>query len=145
MFCATLYDKSQVSQLERGEIKFEIQYPQMINNPEDAHPMLAIVKPSHREDFKARLTKLGFDPYSMRPILTMHDIRRWVYVRRNNEPFLSVSFDNAFESQIPFYRFLIKTGMDKADYLVGASALGVTVFAGCIVLVIRKVTAKKQG
>jgi len=199
------------NQLERGEVKYEIQYPKMINSPEDAHPMLGIVKPSHREDFKARLTKLGFDPHSMRPILTINDIRRRVYVRRNNEPFLSVSFDNAsastlwakwhfyeiepelneipftegdeatraymekinteiintlmtkfpylkreltpkyckafnaFESQIPLYRLLIKAGMDKADYLIGAGALGVAVFAGCIVIVKRKVTARKQA
>ncbi len=199
------------NQLERGEVKYEIQYPEMINSPEDAHPMLGIVKPSHREDFKARLTKLGFDPYSMRPILTINDIRRRVYVRRNNEPFLSVSFDNAsastlwakwhfyeiepelneipftegdeatraymekinteiintlmtkfpylkreltpkyckafnaFESQIPLYRLLIKAGMDKADHLVGVGALGVIAFAGCILLVIRKVTSKKQS
>lgn len=197
--------------LERGEIKYEIQYPEMINQPEDVHPMLGIVKPSHRDDFKARLTKLGFDPYSMRPILTIHDIRRRVYVRRNGEPFLSVSFDNAtastlwakwhfyeiepelneipftegdeatraymekinheiintlmtkfpylkreltpkyckafnaFEAQIPLYRFLIKSGMDKADYLIGAGAVSVIAFAGCIFFVFRKVTGRKQG
>jgi hypothetical protein len=81
--------------LERGEIKFEIEYPNSIKHPEDAHPMLGIVKRSHREDLKQRLTSVGLDPYAMRPILTISDIRRRVYVRRNNEPFLSVSFDNA--------------------------------------------------
>jgi hypothetical protein len=84
--------------LERGEIKFDIEHPTQIRTAEDAHPMLGIVKPGHRNDFKERLVSFGLDPYAMRPILTVVDVRRRIYVRRNNEPFLSVSFDDASSS-----------------------------------------------
>lgn len=83
------------NELNRGEIKFEIEYPEKIVHPEDAHPLLGIVKPGHRKDLKQRLAEFGVDPYAMRPVLTVKDIRRRIYVRRNGQPFLSVSLDNA--------------------------------------------------
>ena len=55
--------------------------------------MLGIVKPSHREAFKVRLQSLGLDPYSMREILTVHDLRTRVYILKNGKPFMSISLD----------------------------------------------------
>src|SRR5262245_5291814 len=51
--------------LERGEIKYEIEYLQRPTTPEDTHPMLGKVKKQHRELFKKRLVDLGIDPQSM--------------------------------------------------------------------------------
>ena len=196
------------NELERGEIKYEIEYPTAIKTAEDAHPMLGIVKPGHRNDFKERLAKLGLDPYPMRPILTISDIRRRVYVRRDNQPFLSVSFDNAsanhlwakwhfyeiepelneipftegdeatrkymekinteiintlmtqfpylkreltpkyckafnaFESQIPFYRTLIKMNMDNSDGMVLSGTLGLAAVIGGVFFV-RRISRRK--
>ncbi len=81
--------------LQRGEIKFDIQQPQEIKNDDDAHPMIGIVKQSQRQDFKKQLTALGLDPYVMRPILTVRDLRKRIYFEKDGAPFFSISFDNA--------------------------------------------------
>jgi hypothetical protein len=79
---------------ERGEYKFDISYPQTVSEPDDAHPLFGIVKPAHRPDVKQRLTELGLDPEAMRPILTIHDLRKRIYILRNDEPFMSISLDH---------------------------------------------------
>ena len=53
------------NKLERGEIKFDIEYPTEIKSPDDSHPMLGMVKRSHRKEFKQRVINLGLDPYLM--------------------------------------------------------------------------------
>src|SRR5262245_45588596 len=83
------------SGLERGEIKFEIEHPTKFNSPEDRHPMLGLVKPSQREEFKRRLMELGLDPYAMRPILTIRDRRTRIYILRDGKAFMSISHDKA--------------------------------------------------
>lgn len=79
--------------LERGEIKYSIEHLFRPALPEDSHPMLGIVKASHREAFKTRLRELGLDPHAMRPILTVRDLRSRIYLLRRGRPFMSVSFD----------------------------------------------------
>lgn len=88
---------SNISQnvLERGEIKFKIKHPTTMKNAEDRHPMIGIVKPSQREEFKQRLKALGLDPFSMQPILTVEDSRRRIYINRESKPFMSLSLDVA--------------------------------------------------
>ncbi|MGH7493841.1 MAG: CYTH domain-containing protein [bacterium] len=86
------------SGLERGEIKFEIDHPTKFNSPDDRHPMIGLVKPSHREDFKQRLKELGLDPYAMRPILTIRDRRTRIYILRDGKAFMSVSHDKAWSN-----------------------------------------------
>ena len=81
--------------LERGEIKFEIKRPANKQSPEDNHPMLGMVKSSQREDFKQRLKEIGLEPFSMKPVLTVYDLRQRIYITRDRKPFLSISFDNA--------------------------------------------------
>ncbi len=83
------------NELERAEVKFEIRYPSEFKSKEDGHPMIGMVKPSQRDDFKGRLTAIGIDPYSMRPILTLRDIRKRIYILRAGKPFMSVSHDSA--------------------------------------------------
>ncbi len=80
--------------LQRGEFKFNIRHPQEIKNTDDAHPMLAMVEQSQRQDFKQQLTALGLDPYAMRPILTVYDFRKRIYFEKDGTPFFSISFDN---------------------------------------------------
>lgn len=82
-------------ELERGEYKFEVELSKGIKNAEDAHPLFGIVKPSHREELKQRLRALGLDPSKMRPILTVEDLRRRIYITRYGEPFMTISHDQA--------------------------------------------------
>jgi hypothetical protein len=79
--------------LERGEIKFAIEYEKQPQSAEDRHPMLGIVKKEHRDLLKKRLVGIGLDPLSMRPVLTVRDLRTRVYVLRDGQPFMSISFD----------------------------------------------------
>jgi hypothetical protein len=83
--------------LNRGEIKFDIE-PLLKKTgrdpqPDDRHPMIGLVDPKHRADFKARLVALGLNPYSMKEILTVHDMRSRIYITKNKQPFMSISLD----------------------------------------------------
>jgi hypothetical protein len=81
------------NELERAEIKFDIDRMPRRDTPESRHPMLGRVKKEHREPFKERLVGLGLDPQSMRPILTVVDVRRRVYLLKDDKPFMSISHD----------------------------------------------------
>ncbi len=89
------YNNISSNALERGEIKFAIERKRRPDNPEDAHPMLGIVKDEHRAPFKKRLVEWGLDPQAMRPVLTVRDLRTRVYITKDGQPFLSISFDHA--------------------------------------------------
>lgn len=81
------------NELNRGELKFDIEHPERIRRADDAHPMIGIVQPSEREAFKETLVTLGLNPYAMRPIVTIEQRRRRIYILRDNEPFMSLSLD----------------------------------------------------
>ena len=83
------------NELERAEIKYDIDRMPRRDTPEGLHAMLGRVKEEHREPFKKRLVELGLDPQAMQPILTVVDIRRRVYLKKNDKPFMSISFDQA--------------------------------------------------
>jgi hypothetical protein len=81
--------------LNRGEFKYEVDPPLDHVDADDQHAMLHLVKPKHRADFKSQLKSFGIDPYSMRPVLTVHDMRSRIYITKNKQPFMSISFDRA--------------------------------------------------
>src|SRR5688572_26502151 len=83
------------NELERAEIKFDIDRMPNRNTPEGRHPMLGRVKEEHREPFKERLVGLDLDPKSMREILTVRDIRRRIYLKKDGQSFMSISHDQA--------------------------------------------------
>lgn len=80
--------------LMRGELKYEIRYPKQIEEPEDAHPMLGIVKPSHRELIKARLSAIGVDALALRPVVTVNDTRRRIYFDKHGVTTFSITLDH---------------------------------------------------
>lgn len=81
--------------LNRGELKYEVEPPAQPVDRDDQHPLLHLVKPEHREDFKARLREQALDPYSLKEVLTVHDMRSRIYITKNKLPFMSISFDRA--------------------------------------------------
>lgn len=85
---------------ERGEIKFDVEYPKKVRRADDAHPLLGIVKADQREALVARLADAGVDARAMTPILDVEDVRRRIYVLKGGRPFLSVSFDTASSSDL---------------------------------------------
>lgn len=89
-----LSDISQ-NQLQRAEYKFDIKHYNQAEDADDEHAMIGLVKRSERDAFKQRLTDLGLDPYDMKPILTLTDFRRRIYIYRDGEPFVSFTLDHA--------------------------------------------------
>ena len=81
------------NELERAEIKYDIDRMPKRDTPEGRHPTLGRVKEEHRKPFKDRLEAIGLDPQSMQPILTVVDVRRRVYLKKNGNAFMSISFD----------------------------------------------------
>jgi hypothetical protein len=57
--------------------------------------MLGRVKAKHRDPNNQRIASNGLDPEAMRPILTVRDVRRRIYLLKNGKPFMSVSHDQA--------------------------------------------------
>ena len=81
--------------LERGEFKYEVERPNKINSGDDQHPLLGLLDASVRPDLKKQLAELGLDPYSMRAILTVNDLRKRIYLIKEQQSFISLSFDHA--------------------------------------------------
>ncbi|MDD5634665.1 MAG: CYTH domain-containing protein, partial [Candidatus Omnitrophica bacterium] len=79
--------------LARCEIKYQIDRPIVFEDAEDKNPLLGIVKRSQRADFRDKLIALGLNPYSMKPIINVHDMRKRIYILKDGKPFLSLSLD----------------------------------------------------
>ena len=79
--------------LSRGELKFDIEHLTNKISSDDKHQMIGLVKNSQREDFKTVLKDLGFEPYSMKPIINIKDYRQRIYFSYNNEDFVGISLD----------------------------------------------------
>jgi hypothetical protein len=77
----------------RGEIKFDIRAPAKPKVADDVVPVLGFLKPSDRADFKDLMSQLNIDPYALKPILTIRQRRRSIYLTRNNQAFISIRLD----------------------------------------------------
>lgn len=80
--------------LERGEYKFKVSEDGAPKGLDGGHPFLGLVEADQRAAVKERLASIGIDAYALRPILTIHDKRRRVYVLREGKSFISISFDH---------------------------------------------------
>lgn len=82
----------------RNEIKFDVVSERLSATSDDRHPIIGLIEPSERDDFKARMAELNIDPYKLRPILTLNQRRRRVYLNRNGATFISFSMDDVKSS-----------------------------------------------
>lgn len=110
--------------LNRGELKYDIEPPLQKETQDDMHPMIGLVKPKHRVDFISRLRAMDLDPYSMREVLTVHDMRSRIYITKNKQPFMSISFDRADTSTWwAKYNFVeIEPELNEIPYTEGDAA-----------------------
>jgi hypothetical protein len=72
--------------LNRTEIKFKIKDPDNPKVPDDLHPVLGMIERDQREEIKQRVAEIGIDPYELRPILTLQQERRRVYIKEGDHP-----------------------------------------------------------
>lgn len=79
----------------RNEIKFEVDRTATGRSADDNHPLLKFLAAAQREELKARLLELQVEVYDLRPILTITQHRRRVYLDRDGETFISFSMDDA--------------------------------------------------
>lgn len=82
----------------RNEIKFDVVAKKLSASVDDRHPTIGLVDSGERDEFKARLKELGIDPYKLRPILTLNQRRRRVYINRDDATFISFSMDDVKSS-----------------------------------------------
>jgi hypothetical protein len=79
--------------LNRTEIKFKIEDPGKPKVPDDLHPVIGMIERDQREDFKQRVKEIGIDPYELRPILTLQQERRRVYIKEGDASLMTLSLD----------------------------------------------------
>lgn len=79
----------------RNEIKFDVERASSGNLADDRNPVISLIAPDMREGFKELIRELGLDPHDLRPILTIEQHRRRVYLNRDGETFISFSVDDA--------------------------------------------------
>lgn len=79
--------------LARSEIKFQV--PTTGNDPalDNTHPLLSLIKRDEREEFEAAFRALDLNPYVMRPILTLEQHRRRIYLSDQEGAFATLTLD----------------------------------------------------
>src|SRR5262245_34313739 len=79
--------------LARSEIKFKVDPPAELRTVEDHHAMLGLVGRKERAAVKARFQEIGLDPLAMRPLLTVEQVRRRVYIADGEGALATVTLD----------------------------------------------------
>lgn len=80
--------------LARAEYKFDVTTQAAIRDADDLHPVIGLVRKGQRADFQRRITELGLDPYALRPVLTLQQRRRRVYLTRGEAVVMTISLDD---------------------------------------------------
>lgn len=82
------------SGISRSEIKFNAGYVELRpKSDDDVHPMIGLVQRNQREEMKSVIRSLGLDPYAMRPILTLEQNRKRVYIEDQFGAFATLTLD----------------------------------------------------
>lgn len=79
--------------LARSEIKYKIRSHLRTENQDDRHPMIRLLKSGERGDCKNTLRSLSVDPYSMKPVLTIKQNRRRIYLNDLVGAFATLTLD----------------------------------------------------
>lgn len=80
--------------LARSEIKFNAGPLELRpKSDDDVHPMIGLVQRNERQEMKAAFQSLGLDPYAMRPILTLQQNRKRVYIDDQFGAFATLTLD----------------------------------------------------
>lgn len=91
-----LKDKDNSS--SRNEIKFEVERTKVRQSADDRNPILGLIAARERDEFKSRMRELEIAVDKLRPILTIQQRRRRVYLNRDGATFISFSMDDAKSS-----------------------------------------------
>lgn len=84
----------------RGEIKFEVEFPPRGNSADDKHPVLGMIVPSERDEFKRLMAEIDIDPYSLKKVLVNEQRRRSLYITRSGGQFISIRLDECSSEKL---------------------------------------------
>ena len=78
----------------RNEIKFKVLPPHRLKTVADVNPLLHMMSAKNQETLRAALEKIDVDPMALKPILTLKQHRRRVYINNDKGTFVSFSMDD---------------------------------------------------
>jgi hypothetical protein len=111
--------------MSRGEIKFDVvtstKKPKTLD---DLHVLLGLIKAKQRDDFKSVMDQLHIDPYTLRPVLTLHQDRWSIYIPRNGQDFISIRLDTDTSQMLwaNFYHIEIEPELNEVPYTAASPA-----------------------
>lgn len=79
--------------LARSEVKFKVAPDRWRKAFDDGHPMLGLLDRDERSECKTAFAALGVDPYAMRPMFTLLQNRRRVYLSDQKGAFATLTLD----------------------------------------------------
>lgn len=77
----------------RSELKYEVERPKRVESVDDTHPLIGLVIPAQRSDFKKLFTDVSIDPVRLRHIVTIQQTRSRVYINWDDVNIISFSVD----------------------------------------------------
>lgn len=77
----------------RGEIKFVVDPPGRAKEPGDGHPLLGLIARAQRDQVIRTFRGLGLDALAMRPVLTVEQVRRRVYLSDDEGALATLTLD----------------------------------------------------
>jgi len=72
----------------------QIKVSNISSNPLNRGEFKFPVDSAYRKKFEQKLGEMGINPASLRPILTVKDLRERIYFEKDGKPIFSISFDN---------------------------------------------------
>jgi len=86
-------DRGDVTGAARSEIKFNVSSGDDRKGANDSHPLVGLVKRNEVGKFKTTFYTRNIDPYKLRPILTLNQNRRRIYLSDQNGAFATLTLD----------------------------------------------------
>ncbi len=93
------------NELNRGELKFKIDPSDNPNTRDELHPVIGLIDKPLRGDFNQRMTEIGVDPYSLKEILKLKQLRHSLYITLNGKAFMSIRLDEVSSKKFWFIKW----------------------------------------
>ncbi|WP_372949918.1 CYTH domain-containing protein [Mariniphaga sp.] len=86
-------DRADATGAARSEIKFNVSLGDDRNGANDSHPLVGLVKRNEVGKFKTTFYTRNIDPYKLKPVLTLNQNRRRIYLSDQNGAFATLTLD----------------------------------------------------
>jgi len=108
------------SSIQKFEVKISTKKPRV---PDDLPAPLRWIKSNQRDGFKASMQQLSVNPYALKPVLTLKQEMRSIYIPRNGENFICIrlSTDTSRLLWVDFNQVVIEPQMDDAAYAAASA------------------------